>query len=67
VATSYFNSAISLSRLGDYKQAIEYHRKCLEIRINLFGEVHADVENSYYHLGLCYGKLGDDHKNLEYD
>jgi hypothetical protein len=46
VATSYYNVGISLGDLGDYKQSIEYHKKSLEIRINLFGEVHVDVATS---------------------
>jgi hypothetical protein len=45
--------------------ALEYYQKSLAIRINLFGENHADVAGSYNDIGFTYGKMGDPNKELE--
>ncbi|NQZ12566.1 MAG: tetratricopeptide repeat protein, partial [Algicola sp.] len=44
--------------LGKPKNALDLEQKALELRLELFGEKHSDVAQSYNNTGLSYGDLG---------
>ena len=50
--------------LGNYKKALEYHEKALEIDTKLDDKV--GIGNDYTNIGIAYRGLGDYKKALEY-
>lgn len=46
--------------MGDYKKAIEYYEKSLEITKKAFGDDHNEVSNVYLNLSSLYDKMGED-------
>lgn len=52
--------------LGDYKRALEYAKKSLKIRLELFGEQHRDTASSFDRVGNDYGLLKDYKRALEF-
>ena len=52
--------------MGGLGKAEEFHTKALTIRLNLFGENHSDVTNSYHNLGALYRDLGNLGKGEEF-
>ena len=51
---------------NDFDHALEYDRKALRLRKNMFGKEHPDTATSYNNVGVCYSKLGNKTKALEY-
>ncbi|MBF0537015.1 MAG: tetratricopeptide repeat protein [Nitrospirae bacterium] len=51
--------ALSLDTLGDSKQAIEFYKKALAIRLEVYGERHLSVAQSYNNIGFAWNELGD--------
>eukprot|EP00295_Goniomonas_pacifica_P022693 CAMPEP_0175942662 /NCGR_PEP_ID=MMETSP0108-20121206/25075_1 /TAXON_ID=195067 ORGANISM="Goniomonas pacifica, Strain CCMP1869" /NCGR_SAMPLE_ID=MMETSP0108 /ASSEMBLY_ACC=CAM_ASM_000204 /LENGTH=83 /DNA_ID=CAMNT_0017267447 /DNA_START=54 /DNA_END=302 /DNA_ORIENTATION=- len=44
---------------GDYPRALDHHKRALTIKLEIFGEVHADVATTKYNMGLVHIKRGD--------
>ena len=53
--------------MGDKVKALEYHSKSLAIRLNMLGENHPDVAQSYNSIGSMHNAKGDKEKAKEYD
>ena len=51
---------------SNYSQAIEYHKKTLEIRKNVFGVKHPKSARSYNNIGHDYYRMGDYPQALQY-
>jgi tetratricopeptide (TPR) repeat protein len=51
---------------GEYEKALEYGQKALAIRLNLNGEEHPDVADSYHNIGDAYNEQGEYAKALEH-
>jgi tetratricopeptide (TPR) repeat protein len=51
---------------GDYKRALEYNKKALEIRLELFGERHPETASSFDSVGSKINLLRDYKHALEY-
>ena len=54
------------SFIGDSTLALDYGKKAMRIRLDIFGEKHPDVAASYNNVGCTYGELGEYEKELEY-
>ncbi len=52
--------------LGQSEEALGNAEEALKLRLELFGENHADVATSYSNVGSAYGGLGQHNKALEY-
>ena len=52
--------------LGNYKGALKYEERALEIRRQLFGEQHPDTADSLNNVGGTYGGLGNHKEALRY-
>ena len=78
---SFLNSVgVALSHMGDYKgameyhkkalriqeKALEYHKKALRIQEQALGTDHPDTASSYNNLAAVYKALGEFDKALEY-
>ena len=57
------NLGISYGSLGDFRRAIEYHEKALQIAINI-GD-HTTESGCYLNLGNAYSDLGDFKRTIE--
>jgi len=44
---------------GNFPKAEEFYLKSLKIRLNIFGENHSNVAESYNNLGLLYDNIGN--------
>ncbi|CAF1130426.1 unnamed protein product [Adineta steineri] len=51
---------------GDYEQAIEYHRKALEIRRKTLPINHPSLSTSYSNIGFVYSNMGEYSKALSF-
>jgi tetratricopeptide (TPR) repeat protein len=56
-ARSFDSVSVDYSRLGDYKRALEYSEKALEIRLELLGDKHPDTIFSVIRLVNLLAKL----------
>ena len=63
---AYNNLADLCFSLGDFRKAIEYNEKALEINERIFGPEHPQVALSHNNLGTTYGNLGEHQKGLEH-
>ena len=51
---------LSLEKMGDYKQAIEYYLKAIEIKLSLIAtRTDRDIASLFQIVGVCYDKLND--------
>ena len=64
-ADSYNNIAVIYENNRDYTQALEYHRKVLNIYLKIYGEEHPFVADSYIIIATVYKAMGDYSKSLE--
>lgn len=53
-------------RLVEFKAALSYYERALEIRQNTFGDWHADTAASLNDIAVAYGELGEHERGLEY-
>ncbi len=53
-------------KFANYDKALEYHEKCLAIRLKTLGEEHPDVTVSYINIGSIWNYKGNYDKALEY-
>lgn len=66
ILANLYNDFGSLSgELGNYQEQFDNHKKSLEIRLDLFGEKHADTASSFNNIGLAYGNLGKYQKQFD--
>lgn len=65
-AKSYSLLGWILGDLEQYDQALEVHKKALQIRIACYTEIHPNTARSYAHIAWCYEKLGDFEKTKEF-
>jgi tetratricopeptide (TPR) repeat protein len=63
---AYRNIAMEYEKLEQYKNALMYHKKVLEIQKKELNEQHPDVVLSYNNIGAAYQKLGQNKKAAEY-
>ena len=63
-AYNYLGSSNYL--LGNFREAINYFKKGLEIIIRNMGDEVEEVTTYYGNLSLCYNQIGEPHKALEY-
>ncbi|HFA48092.1 MAG TPA: CHAT domain-containing protein, partial [Bacteroidetes bacterium] len=66
IARSYFNIGETYDGQGNYRKALEYHKKALDIRIKGLGESHPYVAAGYNSIGEIYFKQGRHDTALEY-
>ncbi len=52
--------------LGNYQEALKYQKQALEIRRQLFGELHPDTATSFNNVGSIYGDMGNHKEALKY-
>jgi tetratricopeptide (TPR) repeat protein len=57
-ANALKNIAITYSRQGDHKNAIDYFRRALNIETREFGVEHINTANTLNNLGAAYGRVG---------
>ena len=62
----YGQVAKVFTAFGLIEEAIEYHLKALKIKTETLGENHRETANSYYGLGIAYGRKGDNDRAIEY-
>ena len=62
--SAYGNIGIAYQSLGNFKQAIKYHQKCLQMAKDL-GD-HAGEGRAYGNLGNAYQSLGDFQQAIQY-
>jgi tetratricopeptide (TPR) repeat protein len=53
-------------KFANYNKALEYHEKCLAIRLKTLGGEHPDVTVSYINIGSIWNYKGNYDKALEY-
>ena len=64
---TYLNEAgLMAYTLGDYKKAVEYHNKAVEINEKTLGKEHPSTATSYNNLGLAYYSKGEYERAIEY-
>jgi len=66
LAASYNNIGSIYSQQGEYKKALEYNFKALEIFKSIYGDNHPVTATSYSNLGDVSHKQGEYKKALEY-
>ena len=67
LATSYNNIGSVYDGQGEYKKALEYYLKSLDIYKSVYGEDnHPSVATSYNNIGLVYKNQGEYKNALEY-
>ena len=66
-AKSYNNMAVVYYEQGDYKKALEYNEKALEINERVLGRDHPDTAKSYYNMAGVYSAQGDNEKALKFN
>ena len=59
IGETYQNLGFDWSRQGHYEKQLDSYKKALEIRRNVFGEVHPKVAQSYSSLSVSFKYLGD--------
>ena len=64
---AYGSLGYAYRSLGDFRKAIEYHEKHLEIAIEIGDRDRAQEGDAYGNLGNAYSSLGDFRKAIEYD
>ncbi|CAF1681225.1 unnamed protein product [Adineta ricciae] len=62
----YHQLGLLKSRQGDYKMAIEYYEKALEIREKTLPSNHPDLATSYNNIGAVYMNMGEYSKALSF-
>ena len=40
---------------GDYKQALEYYNKSLQVKIKVLGKNHPDTADTWNNMAMVYG------------
>jgi len=65
-ASAYNNIGVAYDNRGDYKNALIYMKKGLEMRKQLLPENHSDIATSYNNIAGVYGKLGNFDEALRY-
>ena len=56
--------SIFVSDKGQYQEALGFEEQALSLRLELFGENHLDVANSYRNIGYIYGLMAVHQKAL---
>lgn len=59
VATNHHVQGLRHFEEGEYEQARKCFEKALAIKLNVYGELHADVASSYHDLGVCHHERGE--------
>ncbi|CAF3855989.1 unnamed protein product [Rotaria sp. Silwood1] len=54
------------SQQGQYKEAVSFYEKKLEIKRKTLPEDHSSLANTYNNIGLAYGNMGNYSKALEF-
>ncbi len=62
----YFHLGEIKCNKGDYKQALEFYQKSLEIRQKYLDSNPSDLVNNYNSIGLMHDKMGEYSKALEF-
>lgn len=65
-ADSYNTIAKTYYHIGDMSNALAYHKKALNVRVNVFGEEHIDTAQSYFDVGDLYIDIKDYAKALDH-
>ena len=55
------------SQKGDYKKALEYYKKTLDIDLKIYDEIHPYIAADYCNVGLALNKIGDYDNALKYN
>ncbi|KAI8512637.1 hypothetical protein Bbelb_092760 [Branchiostoma belcheri] len=68
MAKSLNNFGVTWSKLGDYKQAVNYHEQALQVERSIHDEntPHPDIANTLNNLGMAWRNLGDHGKAVNY-
>jgi len=66
LASAYNRLGLVCNTRGEYKNALEYSFKALEIFIAIFGESHPSVAASYNNLASIFDSQGEYKKAIEY-
>lgn len=53
--------------MNNFYKAIEYDTKALNMRIDLFGEAHPEIAQSYFNLSVSLSKINQEYLSLKYD
>jgi len=67
IATLSNNLSIIFRDFGNYKKALEYNMKAIEIEEKVLEPNHPDLATSYSNIAATYSDLGDYEKALEYN
>jgi len=59
VATSYHNLGVAERQLGNYREAMRFYRKALEIKARTIGRIHPSYAISLRGLGKVAAKVGE--------
>jgi tetratricopeptide (TPR) repeat protein len=66
IAESLDNIATSYNCLGEFQKALEYYRKSLKIKKNLFDQKHPDIGTSYISIAIVYSNLENYKNSMKY-
>jgi tetratricopeptide (TPR) repeat protein len=58
--------AVVYQNILNYKKALNYYEKSLEIMKMNFGENHPSIASSLNNIAMVYQKIGDNKKAIEY-
>ena len=64
-ASAYHNVGIFYNSITDYKKALEFYGRALEIREKVLGEEHPDTARTYNNIAVAYANQGEYDKALE--
>jgi tetratricopeptide (TPR) repeat protein len=67
VVKTYCNIGSVYLQQGELERALEMFEKDLKITRNALGDGHVSVADTKQNIGLVYGKLGDEAKQLQLD
>ena len=59
IAASYNNFANLHSERQEMDKAFDYYNKALAIRVQIYGETHPDVADTYFNMGLDHETMKD--------
>ena len=65
-ASAYHNAGIFYSCTGDYKKAIEFCNKALEIYKKILGEEHSGTASTYNSIAIIYKNQGEYDKAIKF-
>ncbi len=63
IGTAYNDLGIILIKKSKFKEALEFHKKALAVRLNLKSDL--DIASSYSKLAYCYHELDEDVRSLD--